>query len=107
MRVANPRKLPDHPITITPNPKEVRIELDGEVIARSKRALSRRGASYPIVHQRVHRQRRRYRGERSVQASNDPHVALRLPPVRRTESVLAGNGVLAALSRLQTPPDAS
>lgn len=31
---------PDHPITITPNAKEVRIEVDGKVIARSKRALS-------------------------------------------------------------------
>jgi uncharacterized protein (DUF427 family) len=40
---------PDHPITITPNPKEVRIEIDGKVIARSKRALSLKESSYPAV----------------------------------------------------------
>jgi uncharacterized protein (DUF427 family) len=41
---------PDHPITITPNPRRVRISVDGHVIADSTRALTLKEASYPAVH---------------------------------------------------------
>lgn len=40
---------PDHPITIEPNPKRVRVRLGGEVIAETSRALTLREASYPPV----------------------------------------------------------
>lgn len=40
---------PDHPITIEPNPKRVRVRLGGEVIAETDRALTLREASYPPV----------------------------------------------------------
>jgi uncharacterized protein (DUF427 family) len=41
---------PDHPITITPNPRRVRVSVDGHVIADSTRALTLKEASYPAVH---------------------------------------------------------
>ena len=41
---------PDHPITIVPNPKRVRVTLNGQVVAESTRALTPREASYPPVH---------------------------------------------------------
>ncbi|MCB4825209.1 DUF427 domain-containing protein [Roseicella aerolata] len=41
---------PDHPISITPNPKRVRVTLGGEVVAESTRSLTLREASYPPVH---------------------------------------------------------
>jgi uncharacterized protein (DUF427 family) len=40
---------PDHPITVVPNPKKVRISLGGTVIAETTRALTLREASYPPV----------------------------------------------------------
>lgn len=40
---------PDHPITITPNPKRVRVSLDGTVIADTTHALTLKEASYPAV----------------------------------------------------------
>jgi len=40
---------PDHPITITPNPKRVRVLADGVVIADSTHALTLKEASYPAV----------------------------------------------------------
>ena len=40
---------PDHPITITPNPKRVRVLAGGAVIADTTRALTLKEASYPAV----------------------------------------------------------
>jgi uncharacterized protein (DUF427 family) len=40
---------PDHPITIAPNPKRVRVSVGGEVIAETGRALALKEASYPAV----------------------------------------------------------
>ena len=40
---------PDHPITITPNPKRVRVSADGVVIADTTHALTLKEASYPAV----------------------------------------------------------
>ena len=40
---------PDHPITITPNPKRVRVTFNGEVVADTTRALVLKEASYPAV----------------------------------------------------------
>lgn len=40
---------PDHPITIAPHPRRVRVSLDGTVIAETTRALTLREASYPPV----------------------------------------------------------
>jgi uncharacterized protein (DUF427 family) len=40
---------PDHPITITPNPKRVRVSIDGLVIADTKHALTLKEAKYPPV----------------------------------------------------------
>ena len=40
---------PDHPITIVPNPKKVRVSLGGTVIAETTHALTLREAAYPAV----------------------------------------------------------
>lgn len=40
---------PDHPITIAPNPRKVRISAGGTVIAETAHALTLREASYPPV----------------------------------------------------------
>ena len=40
---------PDHPITITPNPKRLRVTFNGKVVAESARALTLQEASYPPV----------------------------------------------------------
>lgn len=40
---------PDHPITISANPKRVRISLGGVVIAETDNALKLKEASYPAV----------------------------------------------------------
>jgi uncharacterized protein (DUF427 family) len=40
---------PDHPITVAPNPKRVRVTLGGRVVADTRRALALREASYPAV----------------------------------------------------------
>jgi len=40
---------PDHPITITANPKRVRVTANGVVIADSTDALTLKEASYPAV----------------------------------------------------------
>ena len=40
---------PDHPITITQNPRRVRVLADGMVIADTTRALTLKEASYPAV----------------------------------------------------------
>ena len=41
---------PDHPITIAPNPRRVRVTFNGAVVAESSHALTLREASYPAVH---------------------------------------------------------
>ncbi|MEH2509877.1 uncharacterized protein (DUF427 family) [Nitrobacteraceae bacterium AZCC 1564] len=48
----NPRmKIPgsDHPITVAPNSKRVRVRVGGEVIAETTKALTLKEASYPAV----------------------------------------------------------
>ncbi len=40
---------PDHPITITPNGKRVRVTLGGQIIADTTQALRLQEASYPAV----------------------------------------------------------
>jgi uncharacterized protein (DUF427 family) len=40
---------PDHPITIAPNPRRVRITAGGQVIAETAKALTLQEASYPPV----------------------------------------------------------
>jgi len=40
---------PDHPITIAPNPKRVRVSVGGDIIAETTRALTLKEASYPAV----------------------------------------------------------
>jgi uncharacterized protein (DUF427 family) len=40
---------PDHPITITVNPKRVRVSVGGVVIAETSNALKLKEASYPAV----------------------------------------------------------
>lgn len=40
---------PDHPIAVAPNPKQVRVSVDGIVIAETARALTLREAAYPPV----------------------------------------------------------
>jgi uncharacterized protein (DUF427 family) len=40
---------PDHPITITPNNKRVRVTFGGAVIAETTSALTLKEASYPAV----------------------------------------------------------
>lgn len=40
---------PDHPITIAPNPKRVRVTVGGKVVADTTQALTLREASYPPV----------------------------------------------------------
>jgi uncharacterized protein (DUF427 family) len=41
---------PDHPITISPNDKRVRVIFAGKVIADSRRALTLRETTYPPMH---------------------------------------------------------
>jgi uncharacterized protein (DUF427 family) len=40
---------PDHPITITPNAKRVRVSFGGQTIADTTKALTLQEASYPAV----------------------------------------------------------
>lgn len=40
---------PDHPITITANPKRVRVTAGGAVIAETSHAMTLKEASYPAV----------------------------------------------------------
>jgi uncharacterized protein (DUF427 family) len=40
---------PDHPISISPNPKRIRVSAGGAVIADTTRALTLKEASYPAV----------------------------------------------------------
>lgn len=40
---------PDHPITITANPKRVRVSAGGEIVAETSHALTLKEASYPAV----------------------------------------------------------
>ena len=40
---------PDHPITIAPNPKRVRVSAGGVVVADTTHALTLKEASYPAV----------------------------------------------------------
>ena len=40
---------PDHPITIAPNPRRVRITAGGKIVAETARALVLREAAYPAV----------------------------------------------------------
>lgn len=41
---------PEHPITIAPNPKRVRVTSGGRVVADSREALTLRESVYPPVH---------------------------------------------------------
>ena len=41
---------PEHPITITPNPRRVRVTFNGRVVADTRRALTLREASLAPVH---------------------------------------------------------
>lgn len=41
---------PDHPITIEPNAKRVRVTLNGRIVADTSRALTLREANLPPVH---------------------------------------------------------
>lgn len=40
---------PDHPITVAPNGKRVRVVFNGQVVADTRQALALREASYPAV----------------------------------------------------------
>ncbi len=40
---------PDHPITITANPRRIRVSFGGRVVAETTRALTLKEASYPAV----------------------------------------------------------
>jgi uncharacterized protein (DUF427 family) len=40
---------PDHPITISPNPKKLRVTFAGETVAETSRALTLKEANYPAV----------------------------------------------------------
>ena len=40
---------PDHPITLAPNAKRVRVVFNGRIVANTVRALTLREASYPPV----------------------------------------------------------
>ena len=40
---------PDHPITLAPNAKRVRVMFNGRIVANTVRALTLREASYPPV----------------------------------------------------------
>ena len=48
---ASPIRIPgpDHPITIKPNPKRVKVSIGGRVIADTRNALTLREAQYPPV----------------------------------------------------------
>jgi uncharacterized protein (DUF427 family) len=41
---------PDHPITISPSEKRVRVRLGGEIIADTSDALDLKESTYPVVH---------------------------------------------------------
>jgi uncharacterized protein (DUF427 family) len=41
---------PDHPISITANPRRVRVVFNGKVVADTTRAITVREADYPPVH---------------------------------------------------------
>jgi uncharacterized protein (DUF427 family) len=41
---------PDHPISITPDPRHITVSVAGKVIAETRRALALREANYPVVH---------------------------------------------------------
>jgi uncharacterized protein (DUF427 family) len=41
---------PDHPITIAPSRKRVRVRLGNEVIAETAEALDLKESTYPVVH---------------------------------------------------------
>lgn len=40
---------PDHPITVTPTSKRIRVSVGGEIIAETTNALTLKEASYPAV----------------------------------------------------------
>jgi uncharacterized protein (DUF427 family) len=40
---------PDHPITVTPNPRRVRVIANGRVVADTTSALALKEATYPVV----------------------------------------------------------
>jgi uncharacterized protein (DUF427 family) len=40
---------PEHPISITPTPKRIRVSVGGEIIAETANALTLKEASYPAV----------------------------------------------------------
>jgi len=40
---------PDHPITLTPNPKRITVSVNGKIIATTTQALTLKEAHYPAV----------------------------------------------------------
>jgi uncharacterized protein (DUF427 family) len=40
---------PDHPITVTKNPKRITVSVNGKIIATTREALSLKEANYPAV----------------------------------------------------------
>jgi uncharacterized protein (DUF427 family) len=49
MRIDMKAPGPDHPITIEPNPRRVRVTFNGRVVADTRRALTLREAGYAPV----------------------------------------------------------
>jgi len=41
--------MPDHPITVTPNPNRVKVTFGGKVVADTRKALKLQEANYPPV----------------------------------------------------------
>lgn len=41
---------PDHPISVTPDPRHITVSVAGKVIADTRGALALQEASYPMVH---------------------------------------------------------
>jgi uncharacterized protein (DUF427 family) len=64
---------PDHPITITPNPKRVRVSFAGEVIAETDRALTLQEASYRPVHYIPRADARMTLCEKTVHSTHCPY----------------------------------
>jgi uncharacterized protein (DUF427 family) len=64
---------PDHPITVTPNPKRVRVLFAGEVIAETDRALTLQEARYPPVHYIPREDARMTRFLRTSHATHCPY----------------------------------
>lgn len=64
---------PDHPITVTPDPRRIIVRFDGQVIADTRRALTLVEARYPPVHYIPRADVAVDRLVRSTQASHCPY----------------------------------